>query len=52
MVTSVSGQQLAAVDLLALVRGHWGIENQVHRVRDASYDEVRQHGRQIAQGLA
>jgi predicted transposase YbfD/YdcC len=52
VVTSVPARQMKAADLLSSVRGHWRIENRVHRVRDVSYDEDRLHGRQIAQALA
>jgi len=31
----------AAARLLALVRGHWTIENKLHWVRDVTYDEDR-----------
>jgi hypothetical protein len=31
----------AAARLLALVRGHWGIENKLHWVRDVTFDEDR-----------
>jgi len=31
----------AAARLLGLVRGHWGIENKQHWVRDVTYDEDR-----------
>ena len=35
--------------LLALNRGHWGIENKVHRVRDVTFDEDRS---QVRKGTA
>lgn len=34
------------------LRGHWGIENRVFRVRDVSYDEDRLHGRKVGLGLS
>ena len=40
-VTSRSAQRADAARLLAGLRGHWGIENQVHWVRDVTYDEDR-----------
>jgi len=36
----------------ALLRGHWGIENRVFRVRDVDYDEDRLHGRAIGLALS
>lgn len=40
LITS-AGRQTAPPDTLASwVRGHWGIENRLHYVRDVSYDEV------------
>jgi hypothetical protein len=52
LVTSAGAARLPAAEVLATLRGHWGIENRVHRVRDVSYDEDRLHGRQIAWALA
>ncbi len=40
-VTSLSPQQANPKQLLALWRGHWGIENRVHWVRDVTFDEDR-----------
>lgn len=40
-VTSLSPEQADAERLMALVRGHWTIENKLHHVRDWSYDEDR-----------
>jgi len=44
-VTSLTAQQADAQDLLAVARGHWGIENKVHHVRDrvpsGRFDEDR-----------
>jgi predicted transposase YbfD/YdcC len=40
-VTSLSSQQANPWQLLTLWRGHWGIENRVHWVRDVTFDEDR-----------
>lgn len=40
-VTSLSPEHANATRLLALVRGHWHIENQSHWVRDVTFDEDR-----------
>lgn len=40
-VTSLSPQQANPRQILALWRGHWGIENRVHWVRDVTLDEDR-----------
>jgi predicted transposase YbfD/YdcC len=40
-VTSLAPEQADAKALLALTRGHWGIENRVHYVRDVTFDEDR-----------
>jgi hypothetical protein len=41
-ITSLAGtDEQAAIKLLALVRGHWRIENSVHWVRDVTFDEDR-----------
>ncbi len=40
-VTSLPPQQADAAALLALWRGHWGIENRLHWVRDVLFDEDR-----------
>jgi predicted transposase YbfD/YdcC len=44
-VTSLSGQQASPHRLGAIVRGHWGIENQLHYRRDWSFDEDRHRTR-------
>jgi predicted transposase YbfD/YdcC len=53
-VTSLSRAQAGAADLLALVRGHWGIENKLHWVRDETLGEDRCRARKgaAAQALA
>ena len=40
-VTSLSPQEANPRHLLALWRGHWGIENRLHWVRDVTFDEDR-----------
>jgi predicted transposase YbfD/YdcC len=40
-VTSLSPEQTGPERLLGLVRQHWQIENQVHWVRDVTFDEDR-----------
>lgn len=41
IITSLSAQQATPAQLLQLVRGHWGIENRLHWVRDVTFDEDR-----------
>jgi hypothetical protein len=41
LITSLSPQQATPAQLLQLVRGHWGIENRLHWVRDVTFDEDR-----------
>lgn len=40
-VTSLAPERADAKALLALTRGHWGIENRLHHVRDVTFDEDR-----------
>ena len=40
-VTSLTAEQATAAELAAWIRGHWRIENQLHWVRDVTYDEDR-----------
>jgi len=49
VITSLNPQQASPAQLLALVRGHWVIENSSHWVRDVTYDEDRS---QIRTGTA
>lgn len=41
IITSLSPEQATPAQLLHLVRGHWGIENRLHWVRDVTFDEDR-----------
>lgn len=38
-ITSLPPDQASAAELAGLVRGHWGIENRLHWVRDTAYRE-------------
>ena len=40
-ITSLTGQRASAENLLAFNRNHWAIENQLHRVRDMTFNEDR-----------
>jgi predicted transposase YbfD/YdcC len=44
-VTSLRPERATPHRLLELVRGHWGIENKSHWVRDVTFDEDRSQGR-------
>jgi predicted transposase YbfD/YdcC len=41
LITDLCPQQASPLRLLSLVRGHWGIENRSHYVRDVSFQEDR-----------
>jgi hypothetical protein len=41
LITSLPPEQASPRELLTLLRGHWGIENRVHWVRDVTFDEDR-----------
>ncbi|WP_370445951.1 transposase [Acidiferrobacter sp. SPIII_3] len=41
LITSQSQAEASPAQLLAQNRGHWGIENRLHHVRDMAYDEDR-----------
>ncbi len=41
LISSQSRAQAGPEQLLAANRGHWGIENRLHHVRDMAYDEDR-----------
>ncbi|MDQ3456729.1 MAG: transposase [Actinomycetota bacterium] len=40
-ITSLRPERAGAAALLRLLRGHWGIENGAHHVRDVTFDEDR-----------
>lgn len=40
-LTSRSPERASPEQVLAYNRGHWGIENRLHHVRDMTYDEDR-----------
>jgi predicted transposase YbfD/YdcC len=41
LISSLSRAEASPAQLLAWNRGHWGIENRLHHVRDMAYDEDR-----------
>ena len=41
LISSLSCAEASPAPLLAWNRGHWGIENRLHHVRDRAYDEDR-----------
>lgn len=41
-VTSLSADEVSPRRLMRLVRGHWGVENGLHFVKDRWWDEDRQ----------
>jgi predicted transposase YbfD/YdcC len=53
-ITDLMGKQAGPKRLLGLTRGHWGIENRSHYVRDVTYDEDRSQVRDgtVAQVMA
>lgn len=40
-ITSLTAEQADAEQLAQLIRGHWGIGNRIHWVRDVTFDEDR-----------
>jgi predicted transposase YbfD/YdcC len=40
-ITSLSVTQASHAQLAAIIRGHWGIEDRLHWVRDMAFDEDR-----------
>jgi hypothetical protein len=52
LITSLAAEEAGPARLLELNRGHWGIENRVHHVRDVSMNEDRCRVRAGARPLA
>jgi hypothetical protein len=53
-ITSLTAERASAATLLELNRGHWGIENRLHWVRDVSLgeDTCRANAEHCPQNLA
>jgi len=49
-ITSISGEKVSSPGLMRLSRGHWGVENKLHFLKDRWWDEDRQWSRRA--GLA
>jgi predicted transposase YbfD/YdcC len=47
-ITSLTTEKASPAKLLELARGHWTIENQLHWVRDVTFDEDRSQIRKAA----
>jgi hypothetical protein len=50
LVTSLGGDEVSPRRLMDLVRGHWGVENGLHFIKDRWWDEDRQWS--VRPGLA
>jgi predicted transposase YbfD/YdcC len=50
MITSLGGDAVSPKRLMALVRGHWSVENGLHFIKDRWWDEDRQWS--VRPGLA
>lgn len=53
-ISSLTAERASAADLLGYNRGHWGIENRLHWVRDVSFgeDACRANVKNCPQNLA
>ena len=53
-ITSLSGDEVSPQKLMRLSRGHWGVENKLHFIKDRWWDEDRQWSRRpgLAERLA
>jgi len=51
-LTSLPPERASPAAIAAGLRGHWGIENGLHQVRDGTYGEDRQHARLTGHLLA
>ncbi len=54
MITSLDSDRVSPKRLMALVRGHWSVENGLHFIKDRWWDEDRQWSRRpgLAESLA
>jgi hypothetical protein len=50
LVTSLGGDEVSPRRLMGLARGHWGVENGLHFIKDRWWDEDRQWS--VRPGLA
>lgn len=41
-IASISGEKVSSHGLMKLSRGHWGVENKLHFIKDRWWDEDRQ----------
>lgn len=53
-VASMSGEKVSSQGLMRLNRGHWGVENKLHFIKDRWWDEDRQWSKRsgLAERLA
>jgi hypothetical protein len=53
-IASIAGDRASSQELMRLVRGHWGVENKLHFIKDRWWDEDRQWSTRagLAQRLA
>ena len=48
--TSLDPERVAVWELLKLIRGHWGVENSLHHIKDRWWDEDRHYTKEPAKG--
>lgn len=53
-IASISGEKVSPHGLMRLSRGHWGVENKLHFIKDRWWDEDRQWSKRpgLAERLA
>ena len=49
-IASISSEKVSVQGLMQLIRGHWGVENKLHFLKDRWWDEDRQWSKRA--GLA
>jgi hypothetical protein len=49
---SLDPERVASWELLKLIRGHWGVENSLHHIKDRWWDEDRHYTKQPGTGEA